>query len=247
MSLRNLVHIEYLKLFRKSNLLFLFLAVYLFVTPIGRGYDELKIAESLSVDDLFLAMVNSFSVMGLLLLAIFMVNNTGNDFNEGSYRKSLAIGLTRGDYLKGKLLLSGFLCLFVIISTLLLYFVFSIFFLKAGIIEVLQGINFLSLLNQLIALSGAAFFGLFIIMVFRNRTIGLVFFPFWFITEFIVFLIDRSGTQRLFSVYFPGISSYELYTMQVFDVKSMAITLIYATIFLTAAWYGLTLREEKAS
>ncbi|MFW5663878.1 MAG: hypothetical protein ACOCYD_02455 [bacterium] len=96
-------------------------------------------------------------------------------------------------------------------------------------------------------MSCAAFFGLFIIMVFRNRTNGLVFFPFWFLTEFIVYLFDRSGTQRLFSVYFPGISSYELYTMPVFDVKSMAITLIYATIFLTAAWYGLTMREEKVS
>lgn len=247
MSVRELVHIEYLKLFRKSNLLFLFLAVYLFITPIGRGFDELKVAENLTVDILFFALVNSFSVMGLLLLAIFMVNNTGNDFNEGSYRKSIAIGLTRGDYLKGKLLLSGFLCMFVLVSTLLLYLIFSIFFLKAGFLEVLHGINFFSLLNQLIALSCAAFFGLFIIMVFRNRTIGLVFFPFWFITEFIVYLIDRSGTQRLFSVYFPGTSSYELYTMSAFDVKSMAITLIYATIFLTAAWYGLTMREEKAS
>ncbi len=247
MYLRNLVHIEYLKLFRKSNLLFLFLAVYLFVTPIGRGYDELKIAENLSVDDLFFAMVNSFSVMGLLLLAIFMVNNTGNDFNEGSYRKSLAIGLTHGNYMKGKVLLTGFLVLFVIISTLLLYFIFSIFFLKTGIEEMLYGIKLHSLLNQMIALSGAAFFGLFIIMVFRNRTIGLVFFPFWFITEFFVYAIDRSGTQRLYSEYFPGISSYELYTMPVFDVKTMAITLIYATLFLTAAWYGLILREEKAS
>lgn len=246
MSWKNVIYVEYLKLFRRSNLVFLFLAAYLFITPIGRGFDELKAAETITSTDLFFAMVNAFSFMGLLLLAIFMVNNTGNDFQEGSYKKCLAIGLSQQAYFLSKLGLSAFLGLFVISSSLIVYFVFSIFLFKAGFGATVLGISWYSLLNQLVALFGAAFFGLFMIMVFRNRTIGLVFFPFWFFTELIVYIIDRSGARNLFSSYLPGVSFYELYTLPVFDLKVMAIAVIYVTLFLTSAWYGLVLREIRA-
>ena len=246
MTLVKLAHIEYIKLFRRSNLLFLFLVVYLFLTPVGRGYDELKVLENPSVSDFFMAMVNSFSAMGLLLMAIFMVNNTGNDFNEGSYRKGIAMGLSIHDYFKGKLLLSVFLGVFVILSVVLLYFIFTIFFLREDAVLILKGINPVSILNQFVALTSVAYFGLFFIMFFRNRTIGLVFFPFWFITEFIVYILDKSGRQRLFAEYFPGISSYELFTSPYLELQPLMVVIIYITIFLTLAWYGLSLREEKA-
>lgn len=242
MNLKNLIHIEYLKLFRRSNLLFLFLAIYLFSAPLMRGFDKINQIENVTVDDFFVAMVNSFSIMGLLLLAIFMVNNTGNDFNEGSYKKSRAMGLSPGDYMKGKLLLSGFLIVFVILSTLLLYFIFTSIYLKPGFINIVLGVNFYSLINQMVALVSATGFGLFFIMVFRNRTIGLVFFPFWLITEFILFLIDRSGFLRLYSEFLPGVSAYELYTFTGIDITLLAVVIIYISIFFTGAWYGLTLR-----
>lgn len=246
MTLVNLARIEYIKLFRKSNLLFFFLAVYLFITPIGRGYEELKVMDNPVAGDFFMAMVNSFSIMGLLLMAIFMVNSTGNDFNEGSYRKGIAMGLSIQDYYKGKLLLSGFLSVFVILSVLLIYLIFAVLFLRTDAVDIAKGINPASILNQFIALTSAAYFGLFFIMFFRNRTIGLVFFPFWFITEFIVYLLDKSGTQRLFAEFFPGISSYELFTSPDLELQSLMVVIIYITIFLTMAWYGLSLREEKA-
>ena len=245
MSLKNLIHIEYLKLFRRSNLLFLFLTIYLFITPLTRAYDKISRIESASVtvDDFFVAMVNSFSVMGMLLLAIFMVNNTGNDFNEGSYKKNLAFGLSPGDYMKGRLMLSGALIAFVMLATLLLYFIFSFIYFDTGFINVLRAVNIYSLINQAFALISAAGFGIFFIMVFRNRTIGLVFFPFWFITEFIVYLLDRSGRIRLLSEYFPGASAYDLYTFIGFDITLLAVVIIYITIFFTGAWYGLLLRR----
>jgi hypothetical protein len=246
MTFANLARIEYIKLFRRSNLLFFFLAAYLFITPIGRGYDEIKTLENPVVSDFFIAMVNSFSIMGLLLMAIFMVNSTGNDFNEGSYRKGIAMGLPIQDYFKGKLVLTGFVSVFVILSVLIFYLIFAVFFLRADALEIARGIKLVSILNQFVALTGAASFGLFFIMFFRNRTIGLVFFPFWFITEFIVYLLDKSGRQRLLAEFFPGISTYELYTGMDLNIQTLMVVVIYITIFLTTAWYGLTLREEKA-
>lgn len=247
MFYKTLFYLEYIKLLRKSNILFLFLAIYLFATPIGRGFDEINSAEQLSAEDIFIAMVNSFSIMGLLLLSIFMVNSIGNEFSEGSYRKNLAMGLTKTDYMKGKIMLILFLLLFIIVSTLVIYFIFSFFFLKSSFLEVFKAINLVSILNQSTALLGSSFFGLFIIMVFRNRTIGLVFFPFWFVTEFIVFIVNRSGNSRLISDYLPGVSFYGLYIKQMFDMHSFSIAVIYATIFFVSAWYGLELREEKLS
>lgn len=70
---------------------FLFLAVNLYITTSGTGYDELKVIENPVASVFFIEIVNFFSVMGLFLMAIFLVNSSGNDFNEGSYRKRIAM------------------------------------------------------------------------------------------------------------------------------------------------------------
>jgi hypothetical protein len=243
MNLKSIAQIEYYKLFRRSNILFLFLCVYLFVTPIARGYDNLKTIENAGIEQLYIAIVNSFAVMGLLFTAIFVVNSTGNEFTEGSYNKLRGMGLSIQDYFKGKLLLILLLNFFIVISILIVYFSFSPFFVKAGGFEIICGIKWAGIVNQLLSLFSAALFGLFFITVFRSRTIGLVFFPFWFFTEFIVLLLDRSGYQRLYADFFPGISSYELFVNPNFDISSMSVVIIYITVFATSSWYGLVLRR----
>mgnify|MGYP001008416606 FL=1 len=83
--------VEFIKLFRKSNVLFLLVLAYLYLTPISTLLQETKtISNAL---ELYTQSQISLSIISLLVMAIFFTNSIGNDFVEGSYRKLIAIGL----------------------------------------------------------------------------------------------------------------------------------------------------------
>ncbi len=243
MSYCVLFRIEWIKLFRKSNVLFFFLSAYLIFTPVARGFDAIN--QGVEARDLFLSIVNSFSVMGMVLMAVFVVNSVGNEINEGSFRKALATGLTKGDFFTGKIVLILLISLFIVFSTLLIYLLFGLLVFSMPLKDVLNVIGGLSVLNQLGGLMLAGLFGLFFIFTFRNRTIGLVFYPFWLITEFFVYLFGFKDYYGGFYEFFPGIAGWQLYNSTSFDIQNVIIVIIYSAIFLTSAWYGLVLREEK--
>ncbi|MBW6497622.1 MAG: ABC transporter permease [Bacteroidales bacterium] len=246
MNFPALFKIELLKLFRKSNVIFFFLSIYLFVTPISRGLDEISKEKVVLAGDFYLSIVNSFSIFGMLLLALFIVNSVGNEINEGSFRKALAVGVTKYEYLKGKLILIVVISLFVVFCALLVFFLFGFFSFKIPFDGLLKGVIGLSILKQFLSLFYAGLFGLFLILTFRNRTIGLVFFPFWLITEFFVYLFGYSGEIKTFYEFFPGIAGWLFYTSPIFSIEQFLIVIIYSTIFVTSSWYGLVLREEKS-
>ena len=246
MGLRTLLKIEYIKLFRRSNVLFFFLFLYLIITPIGRGLDLMQEEGLVNATEFYIGIVDSFSIFGMLLLAIFIVNSTGNEFNEGSYRKVLATGLSKKDFFTGKLFLMIIASLFVIFFSLLIYFAFGALTIKVSFYGLINGINPVSILNQFTALFLAGVFGLFFIAVFRSRTIGLVFFPFWFLTEWVVYLFGVTDTARIPSGFFPGVAGWSLYNSSNFDSGLFIIAVIIISIFLICAWSGLILREERS-
>jgi hypothetical protein len=222
------------------------LAIYLFITPVSILRRELGETYLVTASELFFSIVNAFSLMVLVVVAIFIVNNTGNEFNEGSYRKSLANGLSHKAFFAGKLLIILFLVLFLVVSILLLYLSIGTLGYQFPIGELIRSISPFSLLNQTLAIFHAGLFGLFFIMVFRNRTIGLVFFPFWTVTEFVLHLFDRLQTFKGFTVYLPGVSGFRLFNSHGFDLELYIPVLVISAIFTISAWYGLVLREEKA-
>jgi len=246
MDLSTLLKIEYIKFFRRSNVLFFFLFLYLIITPIGRGLDMMQEGGVVNATDFYIGIAGSFSIFGMLLMAIFIVNSTGNEFNEGSYRKILATGLSKKDFFTGKFLLIIIAAFFVIFFSLLIYFAFGTLAIKASLYELINGINPVSILNQFTALFLAGIFGLSFIAGFRNRTIGLVFFPFWVFAELIVFLLDVTETARIPSAYFPGVAGWSLYNSSKFDSELFIIAAIFILIFLICAWSGLILREERS-
>ena len=245
MSPKILLQIELVKLFRRSNVLFFFLFLYLFVTPVGRGIDMLKREELPVSSDVFMIIVGAFAIFGMLAMALFMVNNTGNDFNENSYRKGIANGLSKAGYFSGKLIFMLIISGLILFFTFLVYFIFGFFSGNFSLHEMVRGVSLLSVFHQLVALLYAGSWGLFMIMVFRNRTIGLVFFPFWMFTEIIVYVFSKAGYLWSLHGFFPGIAGYQLYTQPDFNLLQLGVVIIWGTVFITAAWYGLELREEK--
>lgn len=246
MNISTIIKIEYTKLFRRSNVLFLFLFLYLMLTPIQMIPHQFIGDSSVNYFDLLKPTLRYISIFGMLLMAIFLVNNTGNDFNEGSYRKNLAVGLTKKDYFTGKLLLIFFFSIFVIVFTIFSYLLLGKLAYKLSLYSLFKEMMSVNLLNQFLALFNAGLFGLFFITVFRNRIIGLVFFPFWLITEFSAFLLEKSETLRLYTHFWPGQAGFNLYNSLVFDLEALLIIIVISIIFVTSAWLGLLWREEKS-
>ena len=242
-DIRNVMRLELARLFRRSNILFFFLSVYVFITPIGRFSSSMS--QKISTEDMFTGTIESMSIFALLLMSIFMINNIGNELNEGSYRKMLALGLDKRQYFEGKLFLILLIAFSITLLCVVVYCMLVIFVVDNSIVDILSGINLYGALHQFIGLSFIGLFGLSFIMVFRSRTVGLVFFPFWFFTEFFAFLMTKTKTNILIADYMPGVLGWSLHNNQINSNQQVLMLIIYSTIFITTAWYGLVLRDEK--
>ncbi len=235
--------LELARLFRRSNILFFFLFVYVLLTPIGRFIDHTSHTTNASI--FYEGFVHSISLFSMLLMAIFIVNNIGNEFNEGSYRKMLVVGLEKKEYFAGKLILVVIIAFLVTVCCSALYFLLGLLVVEGSILDLLIGLSFCGVLDQFFGLIFIGLFGLFFIMVFRSRTIGLVFFPFWFFTEFFAYLLSKTNKNLIIADYLPGVLGWRLHNSRFDNDLQILMVIIFTTIFITAAWYGLALREEK--
>ncbi|MFO8234678.1 MAG: ABC transporter permease [Bacteroidales bacterium] len=236
--------IELVKLFRHSNVLFLFLIVYLNLTPISLSY---QIVDSTTIsDDFFTNFSAHFAIYSLLIMAIFFVNSIGNDFSEGSFRKLIAMGLSKQSYLIGKILLIILFSLFILFLNVILYYILGILKFEYAFFDLTSSIPYAGIFNQTIALICAGLFGLFFITVFRNRIIGLVFFPFWVSIEFYFKLMEQIK-DLYFAKFIPGNALFNLYANPAFEFDSFIIIALIGSFFFIASWSGLKHREETGS
>ncbi len=246
MTFHQILHIEFIKLFRRSNILFFFLMIYVLNSPVYRATAAVR-EQPMMLSSAFFEIVtgSTLAIFGMLLLAIFMVNSIGNEFNEGSYRKSIAAGLKKSSFFYGKLFLILIPTLLIIFWILLTYSLLGIFAYDYSISNLLQGINIIKTLHVGIALYYAGLLGLFFISVFRNRTIGLVFFPFWFVPEFFLTVFSLTGRINIPHDFLPGAAGWQLFTSNGFEPKYLAIVALYSAICIIASFLALRLREEK--
>ena len=235
--------IEIIKLFRRSNVLFFFLIFYLSLTPLSSTYQLDNIANDI---DFFKNFSIKVSIFSLLIMAIFFVNNVGNDFNEGSYRKLIAMGLTKNSYLTGKIVLVLLFTLFIVFYNLVLYYIAGTIDYNFTFIDFIKSISFSAILNQITALICAGLFGLFFITVFRNRIIGLVFFPLWLSLEFYFKLLEKVNDVQIVK-FFPGNAFFNLFVKYTFVFEKFIIAILIGFLFLIACWAGLKYREEPGS
>lgn len=236
---------EKVKLFRRSNVLFILLVIYLYLTPLSVSSREVSSNSSLEV--LFGSMMSSFSVVSLLVMSLFFVNSVGNDFVEGSYRKSLAIGLSKKEYLLGKLVLVLMFSTAIFLVNFLIFLIVAKFKINQNLPSVLEFVSIVIPINQILSLFCAGLFGLFFIVLFRNRVLGLVFFPFWLSIEFIARIYGVKKKVFPYSDFFPGNASYNLYNSIDFDWKYFLVITIISFLFIICIWAGLEYREEKGN
>lgn len=237
------IQLELLRLFRRSNVLFLFLFVYLLITPVGRAIDYNSSHLALSAEVFFNIISNSFSIFGLLMIALFMVNSVGNEFNEGSYRRMLAHGHTKQKYYIGKLMLILIIGFMVVIVVVLSYLTLGNWIADIQFSTLLSSIPLLKTINQFVALIYAGLFGFFFILVFRTRTIGLVFFPFWGITELMIYAMEKAGKIKHVSMFLPGLVGWNIFNSHTMNMQIVLVITMYSLVFLSASWCGLSLRE----
>ena len=245
MSLKTILSLEFTRLFRRSSLVFLFLAMYVLLTPIGRGVDQFRSNETYLLSELYQIIAGSISIFGMLFMALFWVNNIGNEFNERSYRKLLVLGVQKKEYLTGKLLMSLLLAMVFLAFTLIVYVSLAIIFTEETIFVALGSISMASMFNQLLALYLPALFGLFIVIVFRSKTVGLIFFPFWFFTELFFYIQSMINHSNVFVGFLPGVIGWNMYNShQLMEFKYYFAAIMYAVIFITSSWFGLKLRDD---
>lgn len=239
----NFIRIEFIRLFRHSNVLFLFLAFHLLLSPLSLIHQIGN--ETLEINLYYEYFSKHFSIFTLMIVALFFVNSAGNDFTEGSYRKLIAMGMKRVEYIIGKFVLLLIMSIVVILLMIVLTFLFGVFSFDYSFSDLLEAFLPVSVLNQLMALTCAGLFGLFIIVLFRNRVIGLVFIPFWLSAEFSLrILSERDGTLQIVN-YLPGNACYNLYSEISFHQALFLKVFFLCTFFLVGIILIMNNREER--
>lgn len=245
MPLVAIIKVEYLKLFRRSNLLFIFLSLYLFITPVGRGFDALREKATASAGELLGVLSESMAIFSMLMMALFMVNNLGVDFHEGSYRRSIALGMTRKEYFSGKIFLVLLLGFGILLLKTFLFVVFGLALFNLPFNELLPALADLNMIYFFVGLAYAGFFGMAFMSVFRNRSIGLVFFPIWMLTEIFIMAFSLSGRAVINHNLFPGIAGWQLQTATNTEPVVYIVVIGYFAVFVLSTYFGLSLREVR--
>ncbi|MDY0201520.1 MAG: hypothetical protein WC951_05095 [Bacteroidales bacterium] len=235
--------VERIKLFRRSNILFLLILAYLYLTPLSNF--SLQTETIPNVLEFYTKLQIFLSPISLLAMALFFVNSIGNDFVEGSYRKLIAIGLSKKEYIAGKLLLTLLFSTLIFAMNLVLYFIYGITKLNASLPILLNNLTIAIVLNQILSLFAAGVFGFLIIAVLRNRTVGLVFFPFWLSIEFGFRLFGKHAENEVLTTFSPGNALFNLYNTLNFELIPLIIVITTAILFITIIYQSLKHRDEK--
>ncbi|MDD4385013.1 MAG: ABC transporter permease [Bacteroidales bacterium] len=236
--------VEFIKLFRKSNVLFLLVLAYLYLTPISTLLQETKtISNAL---ELYTQSQISLSIISLLVMAIFFTNSIGNDFVEGSYRKLIAIGLNKKEYIIGKLLLTLLFSTLIFGMNLSLYLILGITKLDTSLSMLSSHLTVALVLNQILSLFTAGVFGFLFIAVFRNRVVGLVFFPLWLSIEFTFRLMEYHSEIKILTTFSPGNALFNLYNTLNIEFIPLIIVVTTCILFITIIYQNLKHRDEKS-
>ena len=245
MHLKAIFKTEIIKLFRRSNLLFIFLAIYLLITPVGRAYDAMREKVLTDPVELLLVLSESMAIFGMLLMAAFMVNNTGAEFQEGSYRRSIASGMKKTEFFSGKILLILFIGLCLIAGKICLYVIFGITMFRFPSGDLFWSLIHPQLIRFYSAMVFAGLFGFSFISVFKNRSVGLVFFPLWMLTEVFIFGFSLSEKTALNHNLFPGIAAWQIQSSSPPEQSVFIVFLGYLMLFIASSYFSIMLREVR--
>ena len=245
MTICRLASLELLRLIRRSNVIFLFLCAYVLITPVGRALDQTLIQQDAPAILFYSMIINSTAPFALLLSALFMVNNVGNELQEGALRKLLSLGLTKNQFLTGKFVLVCLLSLIVIFSILLTSFGLGLLLVRTPFYDLLQSVSFIQLFNMVSSLIAAGMFGLSCILLFRSRAIGLVFFPFWASTELVFYLLAKAKKLPGFIHKLPGQLFWQTFNSHSIEPFSLFVLGLYTGLFFLLAWAGLYMRDVR--
>lgn len=236
--------VERIKLFRRSNILFLLILAYLYLTPLSNF--SLQTETIPNVLEFYTKLQIFLSPISLLAMALFFVNSIGNDFVEGSYRKLIAIGLSKKEYITGKLLLTLLFSILIFVMNLALYFIFGTTKLNASLSILSNHLTVALILNQILSLFTAGVFGFLIIAVFRNRVIGLVFFPLWLSIEIAFWFFEYRAENKILTTFSPGNALFNLYNTLNIEFMPLIIVVTTCILFLTIIYQSLKHRDEKS-
>jgi len=209
--------------------------------------DSIARMSGLSEPDFFSAFYASVCAGALLLMALFGVNSAGKEFSEGSYRRALALGLTKTDFFNGKLQAISILGFIIISFSFLMFLLFTLFYTNNPFPFEISNIPFLSLFYKFFALIYAGILGFTFIISFRNTSFGLVFFPVLMFTEFILHISARmENNPSIFLNYMPGTVGWHLFNSNTFNLNAFGLVALYSIVLIVVGYLVLMIKEEKS-
>jgi len=241
-----LLKIEAYKLFRSSNFVLFFLFLTFFM-PSFSSIARIARMSGLSEPDFFSGYYASICAGALLLMALFGVNSAGKEFNEGSYRRALALGYSKTDFFLGKLQAISIFGLLIISFTFVMFVLIGLFEPSNPYYFQLSRIPFLSLGFKLFALFYAGILGFTFINSFRNTSFGLVFFPVLMFTEITLHIMARlENNLGSFVNYMPGTIGWHLFNANTFNPKAFGLVALYSIVLVVVGYWVLMIKEEKS-
>lgn len=240
-----LVRLEIIKLFRMSNFVLFFLFLTFFLPQAGTMESVARIS-GLFEPNLFSAYFAKVCAGALLLMALFGVNSAGKEFSEGSYRRALAMGYTITDFYLGKLQAISIFAILILLFTFIMFMLVGFAEPKLAFSFDLATIPFFSLAYKFFALFFAGVLGLTFIIVFRNTSLGLVFFPMLLIAEIFLNMIAKIEKQTDSIVNFmPGTVGWHLFNTNDFDAKAFSMVAFYTIFLIGLSYWRLNTQELR--
>ncbi len=203
--MRKLLNIELIKLLRYTSfkvVLGLHFALFLLVVFVSSqinitvpGFDTANLFRFPHVWSYFTWIASWFN----LLLAILVIMITGNEFSYSTFRKHVIDGLSRGDLLKGKLLVAVMIALYGFVLVFLSGMVYgSVYTSGTGISTIFGGIErifiyFLQALAYMVI-------GLLLVVMLRSTALSIILFV---LLRFPIEPIIRSFFPQSFRAFFP--------------------------------------------
>lgn len=240
-----LAKIELIKLFRMSNIVLFFLFLMLFLPQESTTIRVSKMA-GLFEPNLFSAYYAKVCAGALLLMALFGVNSAGREFSEGSYLRTLAMGYTKTDFYLGKLQAISIFSILILLFTFIMYILAGYTEPQLPFLFDLSSIPLLSLANKFFSLFYSGVIGFTFIILFRNTSLGLVFFPVLLIVEIVMHVLARIENQtNSFISFMPGTVGWRLFNSNDFDTKALSIVVLYTIILIGLSYWRLMKKDMR--
>ncbi len=157
----------------------------------------------------------------------------------------VALGMTKKEYFSGKIFLVLLLGFGILVLKSFIFIVFGLALFNLPFNELILALADINMFFFFVGLVYAGFFGMAFISAFRNRSIGLVFFPIWMLTEIFILAFSLSGRVVINHILFPGIAGWQLQTTTNTEPVVLIVVIAYFAVFTLSSYLGLTLREVR--